>query len=295
MALATSTLATEQPRLSRREFEEIRQLAYRAFGLDLKPGKEEMVSARLGKLVSAGSFPSFHEYARFVEADSTGRALAALIDALATNHTSFLREREHFEFFRQRIVPELARRASAEIWCAACSTGEEVWTLACIWNDAAPHQNFRIHASDISNKALRRAQAGEYSKDACAPLPSAWLGRYFEPAPAEKAAAARDSRTLRPEPRYRVSARLRSQAEFRRINLMESLPWQRQFPAIFCRNVMIYFDRQTQQDVVRRITNCLEPGGYFFTGHAESLAGITHALEYVQPALYRKPGARRSA
>lgn len=267
--------------LSKNEFEEIRQLAYRAFGLDLKPGKEEMVSARLGRLVNAGGFRSFHEYTRYVAADSSGTALAVLIDALATNHTSFLREREHFDFFRKQVAPELARRGSSEIWCAACSTGEEVWTLACIWNDVFPDQNLRIQASDISNKALRCALAAEYPKEACSPLPASWIKRYFE-------------QSLRTDNRYRVRDHLRAQVSFRRINLMEPLPWQRRFPAIFCRNVMIYFDRQTRQDVVRRLTEGLEPGGYFFTGHAESLAGASHALEYVQPALYRKPETRRT-
>jgi chemotaxis protein methyltransferase CheR len=279
--IVSSQAGPTGPQLSKREFEEIRQLAYSAFGLDLKPGKEEMVSARLGRLVSAGGFRSFHEYTRYVATDSSGKALAALIDALATNHTSFLREREHFDFFRKFVAPALARRGSPEIWCAACSTGEEVWTLACIWNDAFPEQNLRIQASDISNKALRYALAGEYPKEACAPLPAGWLKRYFEP-------------SMRADNRYRVRAHLRAQAAFRRINLMEPLPWQRRFPAIFCRNVMIYFDRQTRQDVVRRLTDSLEPGGYFFTGHAESLAGSSHTLEYVQPALYRKPEARRA-
>jgi chemotaxis protein methyltransferase CheR len=264
------------PALSPREFEEIRQLAYRTFGLDLKPGKEEMVSARLGRLLSAGRFRSYHEYTRHVAADSTGASMGALIDALATNHTSFLREREHFDIFRERVIPQLAGRPATEIWCAACSTGEEVWTLACVWNETLPSRSLRIMASDISSKALRRAEAGEYSKDVCAPLPAAWLGRYFE-------------RVQRPETRYRVNALLRSQVEFRRVNLMDRAPWQRQFPAIFCRNVMIYFDRPTQQQVVSRLTDCLEPGGYLFTGHAESLNGLSHPLEYIRPALYRKP------
>jgi chemotaxis protein methyltransferase CheR len=268
--------------MSPKEFEEIRDLARRSFGIDLRPGKEEMVSARLGRLLNAGGFRSFHDYAKHVSTDSTGKSLAALIDALATNHTSFLREREHFDFFQKRVVPELSKRGSPEIWCAASATGEEVWTLGCIWSEASPGQNFRIVASDISNKALRKAHAGEYSKETCAPLPQAWLTRYFERIPGQDGA-------------YRVCARLRSQVEFKRVNLMERFPWNRQFPAIFCRNVMIYFDRPTQQDVVRRMTDCLEPGGYFFTGHAESLAGISHALEYVQPALYRKPAARRSS
>ncbi len=235
-----------------------------------------MVAARLGRLLSAGGFASFHEYAHHVALDSTGVALAALIDALATNHTSFLREPEHFEFFRRHVVPQLAARASPEIWCAACATGEEVWTLACIWNDAYPARPLRIRASDISNKALARARAGIYAADTCAPLPAQWLSRYFE-------------RLEDPRPAYRAGARLRAQVKFERINLMRPLPFSTPFPAIFCRNVMIYFDRATQREVLRRIVDCLEPGGYLFVGHAESLAGRSRRLEYVQPALYTKP------
>jgi chemotaxis protein methyltransferase CheR len=270
------------PQLSQREFEEIRELAFRTFGLDLRPGKEEMVLARLSRLVNAGSFASFHDYTKHVSADRSGASLIALVDALTTNHTSFMREPDHFEFFRQRLIPELSQRSGAEIWCAACSSGEEVWTLACIWNEAAPYRNLRIHASDISTKVLARAKNGEYAKDSCAPLPSAWLSRYFE-----RIATPGSENS---EVRFRVGARLRSQIEFRRVNLMERFPWHRQFPAIFCRNVMIYFNRETQQKLVQRLGDCLEPGGYLFTGHAESLAGISHQLEYVQPALYRKRG-----
>ncbi len=282
---AVLDLPQAPPRLRKEEFEQIRTLAHRTFGLDLRPGKEEMVSARLGRLVVAGGHGSYGEYARAVAADRSGASLAALIDALTTNHTSFLREADHFEFFRQRIAPQLALRPVAEIWCAACSSGEEVWTLACVWNEINPGRKLRIFASDISNKALARAQAGEYSKEACAAAPAAWLSRYFE----RTRTAARNA-----EPGYRVGPLLRSQAEFRRVNLMEPLPWPRPFPVIFCRNVMIYFDRATQQSLVRRLTDCLEPGGYLFTGHAESLTGVPHGLDYVQPALYRKPGARRA-
>lgn len=262
-----------------REFDEIRQLAYRTFGLDLKPGKEQMVSARLQRLVTAGGFRSFHDYHQHVVQDSTGRSLAALVDALATNHTSFLRERDHFDFFRECVVPELSRRPSATIWCAASATGEEVWTLACVLNDALPPANIRIHASDISNKALRVAQAGEYSVERCEGMPAHWLSRYFQKTPANSAV-------------YTVAPRIRAQVEFRRLNLVEPFEWPRPFPAVFCRNVMIYFDRATQEKVMAGIANCLEPGGYLFVGHAESMAGISHSLEYVRPAVYRKPRAK---
>ena len=282
MREAGSILPPPQPQLSPREFEEISELAHRAFGLALKPGKEEMVSARLSRLVIAGGHASFHEYAQHVAADSTGKSMAALVDALATNHTSFLREPDHFDFFRERIAPELGRRPAPEVWCAACSTGEEAWTLACTWNEVAPNSRLRIHASDISNRALRRARAGEYSRETCTALPPVWMARFFEPIVPKHGS----------EIHYRVGPLLRSQVEFRHINLMEPLPWLRPFPAIFCRNVMIYFDRETQQGVVHRITECLEPGGYLFTGHAEGLSGMSHALEYVQPAIYRKPVKR---
>jgi chemotaxis protein methyltransferase CheR len=238
-----------------------------------------MVSARLQRLVAAGGFRSFHDYHLHVVQDSTGLSLAALVDALATNHTSFLREKDHFDFFRERVVPELQRRRSTAIWCAASATGEEVWTLACVLNDALPSANIRIHASDISNKALRVAQAGEYQAERCEGIPAEWLSRYFQKIPGTSMA-------------YRVAPRIRAQAEFRRLNLVEPFHWPQQFPAIFCRNVMIYFDRATQEKVVAAMANCLEPGGYLFVGHAESMAGISHCLEYVRPAVYRKRGGK---
>ncbi|SPF52347.1 MCP methyltransferase, CheR-type [Candidatus Sulfopaludibacter sp. SbA4] len=266
--------------LAPQEFEQIRQLAYRTFGLDLKPGKEELVSARLRRLVGGGHFRSFQEYYRHVMADSTGEALARMIDALATNHTAFMREPDHFDFLRQQVLPTLAARDSLEVWSAACSTGEEVWTLACLLNDALPSRTFRVAASDISNKALRFAAQAVYPVERCHGVPAEWLSRYFV---AE----------TRPPKSYRISPRIRTQAAFRRINLVERFSWHRRFPVIFCRNVMIYFDRQTQERVVEHLADCLEPGGYLFVGHAESLTRVSHSLEYVRPAVYRKSEERK--
>jgi chemotaxis protein methyltransferase CheR len=169
------------PALENRDFEQIRQLAHGAFGLDLKPGKEELVAARLRRLLRKGGFPSFQDYYRHVIADHTGSALAAMIDALATNHTAFLREADHFTFLREHVLPSLANRDILEVWCAACSTGEEVWTLAMVLNEACARQRIAITATDISNKALRAAQAAEYTLERCAGIPPAWLARYFVP------------------------------------------------------------------------------------------------------------------
>jgi chemotaxis protein methyltransferase CheR len=264
--------------LAPREFEQIRQLAHRTFGLDLKPGKEELVSARLRRLVRGGGFRSFEDYYRSVVGDRTGKSLLAMIDALATNHTSFLREPDHFEFLRHKIAPALARRDPVEIWCAACATGEEVWTLAMVLNEALTGRRIRIAASDISNKALRCAESAFYPAARCQGLPAAWMSRYF---------AAENG----PPDGYRVAPGIRALASFHRVNLVEPYTWPRQFPVIFCRNVMIYFDGQTQEKVVARISEHLEPGGYLFVGHAESLARVPHSLEYVRPAIYRKPAS----
>jgi chemotaxis protein methyltransferase CheR len=263
--------------LAPEEFEQIRELAYRTFGLDLKPGKEELVSARLGRLVRQGGFRSFQEYYRHVLAEPTGQALAAMVDALATNHTSFLREPDHFEFLRKEVAPWLSKRESVDVWCAACSTGEEVWTLAFVLNEALSAGKVHITASDISRKALSFAENAVYPVNRCQNLSRAWLSRYF---------AAQGN----PPNGYRVCDPIRAQVTFRRINLIQPIARQRQFPVIFCRNVMIYFDRQVQGQVVSRLSECLEPGGHLFVGHAESLARISHGLEYVRPAVYRKPG-----
>ena len=266
--------------LEQDEFQQVREMAHDTFGLDLRPGKEELVTARLRRLVRANGFGTYRDYCRHVLRDSTGEALAAMIDALTTNHTSFLREPDHFDFLRQTVLPKLAGRESIEIWSAACSTGEEVWTLACLLQDEVALRNFRIFASDISRRALQFASEARYSEERCRGVPAAWLARYFttEPGPAKI---------------YRISPATRSLAFFRRLNLLESYGWPRPFPVIFCRNVMIYFDQATQEQVVRKLIDALEPGGYLLVGHAESLTRVAHSLEYVRPAVYRKPAGGR--
>jgi len=265
--------------LAPQEFEQFRQLAYRTFGLDLKTGKEELVSARLRKLVRGGGFRSFQDYYRSIVQDRTGESLLAMIDALATNHTSFLREPDHFHFLRDEVLPQLGIHEPIDVWSAACSTGEEVWTLGMVIREVLPQRHVRISASDISNKALRFAQRAIYPLERCHGLSAAWLARYF-------------TADGKPPAGYQIGSVLRALATFRRINLVESYAWPHPFPIIFCRNVMIYFDRQTQERVIAGLTKHLEPGGYLFVGHAESLTRVSHSLEYVKPAVYRKPGRK---
>ena len=267
--------------LTGREFEQFRDLAYKTFGLDLKEGKEQLVSSRLGKLIAGLNFRSFNDYYDHVVADKTGEALLAMVDALTTNHTSFLREPAHLDFLCDHIIPELAKRDRVRIWCAASSTGEEPYTLAFSVLEALPanrRARVEIVASDISTRVLEAAQRAVYPAERLQSVPPALQSKYF----------------LRGEGRskgfYKVKPEIRKLVEFRRINLVEPYPDMEPFPVIFCRNVMIYFDKPTQERVVNRMAHYLEPGGYLFIGHSESLMGTNQPLDYVRPAVYRKPG-----
>jgi len=267
--------------LTEREFSNISRLAYEKFGLQLKPEKYELVTARLGKKVRAAGCRSFQEYYERVVDDRTGETLIELIDALATNFTNFLREPAHFEFLLKEVLPASTRTDRLAIWSAACSTGEEPYSIAFSMLDAlggAGRPQLRIVATDISSKALAEARRGVYPAAKLEGLPPAWLRAFF----------------LRGDGNwkgwYRVKPEVARLIEFRRLNLIEQTAHTELFRVIFCRNVMIYFDKPTQQRVIERLAAHLEPGGYLFIGHSESLTGIEHPLAYVRPTIYRKGG-----
>jgi chemotaxis protein methyltransferase CheR len=251
--------------LTAREFREISDLAYQRFGLDLKSGKEALVAARLGKKLRK-------------LADSTGDALIELIDALTTNHTSFLRERTHFEFLARAAQEEFRDVSPLRVWSAACSSGEEPYSIAMCLAEAlgkSPARDFRILATDISTRVLDTARRGVYP-----------AGRFSDvPDPLRRAYLLRGRGES--EGFYKVKPELGKRIEFDRFNLIEPFSQRGLFHVIFCRNVMMYFDKPTQQDIVQRLSACLERGGYLLVGHSESLTGVEHALQYVRPATYR--------
>lgn len=265
--------------LSAAEFELIRNLARERFGLDLRQGKEELVKARLGRLIRDGRFRSFRSYYDYVVSDRTSEALAGMIDALTTNYTSFCREPAHFEFLVEHLLPSWRDRPRLRIWSAACASGEEPYTLACTLLEHLPSSSLQIHilATDISTRALTTAERGIYPAERLRDLPPGWLPKFF----------------LRGHGRFegqmKVKPEVRRLVEFGRLNLIEPFHHAEPFALIFCRNVMIYFDRPVRQMVVEHVTSWLEPGGYLFVGHAESLAGLKTGLTYVRPAVYRKP------
>ena len=276
----------EAPDLSPSEFREISRMAYEYAGLDLGDNKTELVMARLGKKLRQLQLPTFSAYCRHVKEDPTGEALIGMIDALTTNHTSFLREQAHFDFLARQILPHLAGSTHVTIWSAACSSGEEPYSIAFTALDAMGAdgpRKLRIIATDISTKALDTAARAVYPMDRMRGVSQQWLSRYLLRG------------TGRWDGHCQVKKPVREMVEFRRQNLMENFAHLGPFHVIFCRNVMIYFDRETQQDLVRRLAARLHPGGYLFTGHSESLNGLDQPLHYVQPATYRKPATEGGA
>jgi chemotaxis protein methyltransferase CheR len=264
------------PEIRPREFAQIRDFAHSTFGLDLRQGKELLVTARLGKHLLAGGFSSFESYFQHVQQDLSGESLHVLIDALTTNHTSFLREPEHFRFLVSDAMKHLLDRRELSIWSAASSTGEEPYTLLFTLLEASTrrYSRVKVFGTDISTRAICAAREATFTEERMRPVPLPWRQKFFK-------RPGKGIWSVRPE--------YRPMTEFRRFNLMEPLPASFRFPVIFCRNVMIYFNKKTQTELIRRVTAALEPGGYLFIGHAESLTGIDHGLTYVRPAVYRKP------
>lgn len=263
------------------EFRQISELVYKRFGLDLKKGKEALVAARLGKRLRQKGIKSFADYYRHVVADSTGEALIELIDSLTTNHTSFMRERAHFEFLARAATEEFREIQTLEVWCAASSTGEEPYSIAMCLAEALSRgagkraRSFHILATDISTRVLAHAQRGVYLAERFKELPETWRRAYLLRGEGECKGS------------YKIKPELAGRVEYQRLNLIEPFPHRRRFHVIFCRNVMMYFDKPTQQDIVQRLGACLEPGGYLFVGHSESLTGVEHQLKYIRPATYR--------
>jgi chemotaxis protein methyltransferase CheR len=260
-----------------RDLSAIIQLVYQRSGITLHHGKRQLVTARLQKRVRGGGFDSFAAYLAHVKADRSGQAMTTLLDAIATNHTHFFRESRHFEFLAGRAAQLKARCPDGALdgWSAACSTGEEPYTILMQLREAG-HDGVRLLASDISTKALAKARAGVYPMAKVADVPQPLLHRYFEKGLGEQDGLAR------------IAPALRQQVEFRALNLLDITFLGRQFDFVFCRNVMIYFDKAIQQRVVTMLERHLKPGGYLFIAHSESLNGIAHGLEPLLPAVFRK-------
>jgi chemotaxis protein methyltransferase CheR len=264
--------------LSQKNFSKIAEAVYRLCGINLLEGKEELIKVRLSKRLRVLGLENFEEYVALVERDE--KELAAMIDSLTTNKTSFFREPQHFACLRECVSPELgAPPQRIRIWSAGCSSGEEPYSIAMTLKENHPNLeagDVRILATDISMKMVARVREAVYDEEALRNLPPCLLKKYFVPA---------RSKTSRS---FRVCEAVRALVRVAQLNLMEPWPMRGGFDVIFCRNVMIYFDKATQETLVRRFGELLRPGGYLFVGHSESLTGLSHSFQYVKPAIYMK-------
>lgn len=269
-----------QLQLTDAQFEQISAVVYKHCGINLHDGKRELVQARIAKRMRLRALASPIDYLRFALDDSA--EFTHLIDALSTNLTSFFREADHFTHLEKQFLPGLLQRKRRDgikairAWSAGCSTGEEPYTIAMTLLaalDPADAWDFRLLATDLSTAVLAAARTGIYETPRLHTIPPRLRSRFTTPDPAQ--------------PRHGLmSDELKSVIRFAQLNLMQPWPFRGPMDFIFCRNVMIYFDKPTQQKLVNRFWDLLAPGGLLFTGHSESLTGVAHRFDYVQPTIY---------
>lgn len=272
-------------KISDKDFVRFCDFVYQRCGITLNDNKRDLVHSRLAKRLRVLGLDSYGEYFDFLY---NGRdkepEIVNLLDAISTNVTFFFREDKHFDFLVNTLIPVFEKIGNNEperkirIWSAGCSTGEEPYSLAITFaeNMVLEKWDFRILATDISTNVLAHARKGVYDKERLRNVSASLLKKYFT--------------HNRDGSRSRVNDKLISNIKFSRLNLMHDFPFKGSFDCIFCRNVMIYFDRPTQEQLVNKFSYFLNPGGYLMIGHSESLTNVKHDLEYVQPSLYRKKG-----
>jgi len=264
--------------LSEKQLIRICEIVYQSCRIHLKKGKEALARARLMKRLRVKQVASVDDYLDYIESEEGSHELTLFIDVMTTNKTSFFREAEHFNYLRDHILPEL-KSHRLRFWSAACSSGEEPYTLA-MWlkehMQGIDSKDLLILATDISRRMLDKARMAIYPNETLRNLPSTQFYKYFKKLNGQHPGS------------FQVVDDVRMLIRFSWLNLLESWPMKGPFNVIFCRNVMIYFDRQTQQELINRFWELLEPGGYLFVGHSEGLSAIKHQFRYMRPATYRK-------
>jgi chemotaxis protein methyltransferase CheR len=266
--------------ISTDEFERFRKLIYDESGITLSDQKRTLLVSRLSRRLRDLGLSTFSEYYDRVMEDATRDEFTWMLDLISTNKTDFFRESNHFDFLRDRILPELEDVKRIRIWSSACSTGEEPYTIAITLYEGVqdPAQwEFKILASDLSTRVLAKAATGIYETDRVKNIPEDVVRRHFLRGRGDRAGF------------VKVKPHLAAIIRFRRLNLMDDhYPIKNPLDLIFCRNVMIYFDRPTQEQLVNKFHRYLKPGGYLFIGHSESLQWIRHPFRSLAPTIYRK-------
>ena len=277
----------EQVDISNEDFKRVSDVIYKHCGINLHDGKKTLVRARLAKRMRARKIDTVGKYLDYVLAMNDKKEFYDLVDSISTNLTSFFREKVHFDLLKEQFIPNMIARQEKHggpkrfrIWSAGCSSGEEPYTMAMTLKDAFKGTSgweVKILASDVSTRVLEKASSGLYEADKVKLVNPQLVSEYF------------NKEVVNGNGMYRVKDELRKMIAFRYLNLMEPWPFKGAFDVIFCRNVMIYFDKPTQEKLVGRYYDCLRPEGLLCIGHSESLTGINHQYRYLQPATYAKP------
>jgi chemotaxis protein methyltransferase CheR len=273
--------------LSDADYRFLCDLIYERSRIHLGPDKRILVTSRLAKRLRHHGIAGYGGYCDLLRSPAGGEELQFLIDRISTNHTHFFREGKHFDYLSEVVIPRWqaeSRRADPfRIWSAASSTGEEAYSIAIhLAEHFAPAESNRwqIEGTDISTRVLEVAQRGVYEAERLSSVAPDVLRRHFQRGVNQWSG------------QLRAKDELRRRVRFQHLNLLDgNYPFDRPFDLIFCRNVMIYFDRPTQETLVRLLVEKLVPGGHLFVGHSESLSGVKHPLKLVRPAIYLKPAS----
>jgi chemotaxis protein methyltransferase CheR len=282
MSSAAQRVSSSHETISKRNFDKLSRFIYDYSGIKMPPSKQTMLEGRLRRRLRATGKANFDVYCNFLFEDGgMDQEAVYLIDAVTTNKTDFFREPNHFTYMTEKALPALMKSGvrTVRAWSSACSTGAEPYTIAMVLADYAQKvdMNYAILATDLSTDVLRQAHQGIYPLDMADPIPPVVRDRYIMRA------------TQRDRREFRISPKLRSKVGFARLNLMDShYPIGDPVHLIFCRNVMIYFDKETQGGVLQRLCDCLVPGGYLFIGHSESIGGFDLPLRTVANTVFQK-------
>lgn len=266
--------------LTDKEFHTIREFIKDNYGISLSDEKRSLIYSRLRNTLLEKGFSDFTQYFNYMINDKTGEAAVTFINKITTNHTFFMRESDHFNYFKDEVLPYIEKNShnkDLRLWCAGCSSGEEPYTLQMIIQDYfadKPGWDTQILATDISSNVLQKAVRGIYSNESISTMPNIWRKKYFKKYDNDHS---------------EVIAELKSKIIYRKFNLMDNkFPFRKPFQVIFCRNVMIYFENDTRDELVNKYYDITESGGYLFIGHSESLNHATTKYKYIMPAIYRK-------
>lgn len=259
------------------EFNSFQRFIFDAAGITLSSAKKALVCGRLSKRLQQRNLRSYAEYFQLLSSGKDAEEVQTAIDLLTTNETYFFREPKHFDLLRQRALADRDAPGSFRVWSAACSSGEEPYSIAMTLEDSLGSRSWEVIGSDISLRVLQKARVGHYPMTRAKQVPPAYLRRFCL-----RGTGAQEGTLL-------VDKALRSRVQFMQINLNDTLPKIGAFDVIFLRNVLIYFNAETKRSVVARLLSALKPGGYFLIGHSETLNDVSNAVQQISPSIYRKP------